>query len=396
MRKALLTLCLMAFALHGCASHDPIQDPSLDTDLKVQSGKKTVNDVSIMIRVVHDKEMLQAYYDEDLVGWGMLPVQVNIENLGKEPAYLGLEYAALICPTGRIQSALSFEQAYHKAKKSYWATAGWAVAFGLVGAVPSLINVSQTNEKIAADYKRVMLKSGEMVENAHTEGSIFFDIDKKIASLDGWKFKIGFERETKPFMVTFDLEGKVEQPRFEGDTSTQSAYVPASAVPVTLKPYPPDRPTVTFAILPMSVGYTASNYKISDQGLADALVEAIDEGSGIDVTHSFYKNIHTSDSSINYLSSSEVKGVWKRVSAFSDPEPDMERIVVLGKRYGFDYGYCASVKDGPIGKDVRIYMVDVKRGEMSRSVYSGTYHTAKARISQTCRVQFIELGLVSN
>ncbi len=34
------------------------------------------------------------------------------------------------------------------AKKSYWRTAGWGGAFGIVGIIPSLINVSNTNDKI--------------------------------------------------------------------------------------------------------------------------------------------------------------------------------------------------------------------------------------------------------
>ena len=92
-------------------------------------------------------------------------------------------------------------------------TAGWGVAFGLLGAVPSAINVAVVNEKIKADYESYMIKSGELVSGAYTEGSLFFRIDNKIESLDGWKLQFDFRSENALVLVTFELSGEVEQPR---------------------------------------------------------------------------------------------------------------------------------------------------------------------------------------
>ena len=212
---AALFLLFPGIFLSGCASHTPLKHPNLGADLAAQQTKKAEHDVEVIIRAVHQKDMLSNYYDEDLILYGVLPVQVCIDNLSDQERYLGVEYASLISPDGKQKSALSLEEVFDRAKKSYWRTAGWGVAFGLLGAVPSIMNVSSTNEQLKADYDSSMLKSGNMVEKAHAEGSVFFEVDPKIASLDGWQFKIGLEKEGEPFYVSFDLNGEVEQPRVQ-------------------------------------------------------------------------------------------------------------------------------------------------------------------------------------
>ncbi|MBW6486004.1 MAG: hypothetical protein K0B01_07660 [Syntrophobacterales bacterium] len=82
---------------------------------------------------------------------------------------------------------MSTDQVIAKAKKSYWRTAGWGVAFGIVGIIPSLINVSNTNDKIQADYESRMLKSGNLVADGQTAGLVFFNVPDNISNLSGWK-----------------------------------------------------------------------------------------------------------------------------------------------------------------------------------------------------------------
>ena len=42
---------------------------------------------------------------------------------------------------------------------------------------------------------------------------MFFEIDNKIESLDGWELQFDFEDENGSKLVTFELSGEVEQPR---------------------------------------------------------------------------------------------------------------------------------------------------------------------------------------
>jgi hypothetical protein len=211
MKKFLILLIL--FSAYGCASHSKITTPDLNSDLGCQSNKQVEKDVEVMMLAIHEKKALKTYFDDDLIRLGVLPVKVSIENLSSDPCFIGVDYAKITDPDGNSKPALNLDEVYDRTYKSYWRTAGWGVAFGLLGAVPSLINVATTNEKIKADYDTCMLKDGEMKANTYTEGTLFFEIDNKIQSLDGYKFQIGVEKDTEPFYFTFDLKGQVEQPR---------------------------------------------------------------------------------------------------------------------------------------------------------------------------------------
>lgn len=215
MKTLISFLLLFSVSVCGCATHAPIKTPDLASNLTCQAEKQVENDIEVMMMAIHDKQNLKAYFDEDLIYLGVLPVKVSIANLGNDPCFIGVEYAQIKDPEGNSHSALNLEEVYDKTYKSYWRTAGWGVAFGLVGAVPSLINVATTNDKIKAEYDTCMLKDGEMQGETHTEGMLFFEIDRKIQTLDGWNFQIGMEKDSDPFFFIFDLNGQVEQPRIE-------------------------------------------------------------------------------------------------------------------------------------------------------------------------------------
>ena len=215
MPKLMIWMFLFSFAVCGCATHAPIKTPDLTSDLVSQREKQVKNDVEVMMLPIHDKQDLKAYFDEDLILFGVLPVKVNIDNLGTDPCFIGVEYAQITDSDGNRNPAMNLEQVYDHTYKSYWRTAGWGVAFGVLGAVPSLINVAVTNDKIKADYNTCMLKDGEMPGKSHTEGTLFFEIDEKTPSLDGWKFQIGLEKNGEPFYFVFDLSGPIEQPRIK-------------------------------------------------------------------------------------------------------------------------------------------------------------------------------------
>lgn len=219
MRK-FVVIAIIFLLSYGCASHSPIKPPNLQSDISAQQNRRYLNGVDVMVRVVHSKTDLKAYYDEDLILFGMLPFHVCFMNKKDCPCHVGPEHVTLISPDGMASAPLGLEQVCSKASKSYWRTAGWGVAFGLIGAIPSLINVSTTNERLKADYQASMLKSGDLPGGGYTEGSIFFDIDKKIETLDGWKLKVGLEEKESVAFLTFDLQGEVEQPRAENENAS--------------------------------------------------------------------------------------------------------------------------------------------------------------------------------
>lgn len=200
--------------LIGCATHSPIKQPGLYSDIEAQKNKQSTDQIEIMVRPIVSKTDNKAYYDEDLILYGVLPIHVSFKNINQNAScHIKAERAALMDPDGASNPPLTLEEVYGKASKSYARALGWGAAFGLVGAATSAINVAVVNDKIKADYESSMIKSGELVSGAYTEGSLFFKIDNKIESLDGWELQFDFEDENGPKLLKFELSGEVEQPR---------------------------------------------------------------------------------------------------------------------------------------------------------------------------------------
>ena len=210
-----LLISIMLFTLLSCASHAPIKPVDLNTDLRAQAEKQSQNDVEVMVMALHDKQQLDFHFDDDLIHYGLLPVQVSVDNTSFDPCSIGVSHASLIDPEGNSRPVLTFKQVYDETYKSYWRMVPWAVLCGPLCALGSLVDVAVTNEDIKADYANCMLKDGEMVADAHTAGVLFFEIDNKIQSLDGWKVQVGITKDSDPFYFVFDLNGTVEQPRIK-------------------------------------------------------------------------------------------------------------------------------------------------------------------------------------
>jgi hypothetical protein len=177
-------LCFSLVLLSSCASHKAARQPDLSYNLEAQESKVDNEGVALMAKCFHLKSEMMTYFDDDILQYGVLPVQINLKN-NSYPRTLVLKTDGinLIDPTGVRIPIMSCDQVIDKAKKSYWRTAGWAVAFGLFGAIPSLINVSNTNEKLQADYESRMFKSGNLISGSETEGLTFFSVPEDLNSV---------------------------------------------------------------------------------------------------------------------------------------------------------------------------------------------------------------------
>ncbi len=150
---------------------------------------------------------IKTYLEQDI-----LPIQVLVCNKTGGSIYFGIDGAGLSDTSDRACPLLSCPAVVDKAKKSQWRTAGWGVAFGLLGVVPSVINVSDTNRRISSDYESRILKGGTMADGGVNEGVAFFSLPPSTSSLDGLKFRLVFKnlKDDSATTIETDLHGVLE------------------------------------------------------------------------------------------------------------------------------------------------------------------------------------------
>jgi hypothetical protein len=203
-------------SLSGCASHKVVHQPSLLYDLNAQENKIENEGVICMVKPIHLKSELESYFDDDLLKHGVLPVQISLCNKSYGGSLsFSVDSINLVDPSNARSPLLSCDQVLDKIKKSYWRTAGWTVAFGVFGLVPSAINVSNTNRKIQADYESRLIKGGNLIEGGITEGLAYFSVPEDLSNLSGWTVSVILKDNKRERNVVLDhcLSGTVVSPK---------------------------------------------------------------------------------------------------------------------------------------------------------------------------------------
>lgn len=189
MIKRLTFLLLVTLLSISCASRNALQQPSLSFDLNTQQNKVDSNGIEAMVKPIHSYADMKSYYDDDIIKYGVLPVQVYIKNKSNKPYLFSLDGINLLNSTGLRVPMLSTDQTYERIKKSQWRSAGWAAATGIL-ALFSVHNVSEINDQIKADISGRILKGGNLIPGAATEGTLFYNVPPEISSIDNWKMSI--------------------------------------------------------------------------------------------------------------------------------------------------------------------------------------------------------------
>jgi len=214
MRRTSAFAATLAFALlSGCASYNASQSPKLDYSLSAQRSAVQANGMQLMAKPVHQEEELKTYYSNDLVRWEVLPVELYLENGRSEGGgklYIPREGVSLVDQEGNSHPLLGLEQVMDKAGRSYWRTAGWAFAFGIIGGAISAAQVSQANEKMRTDYSERMYQDSELGPGESVSGVVFFSIPKHLESIDGWHLGVVCtNRQGDKTLLEYPLAGKI-------------------------------------------------------------------------------------------------------------------------------------------------------------------------------------------
>ncbi|HCY84262.1 MAG TPA: hypothetical protein DHV36_03910, partial [Desulfobacteraceae bacterium] len=196
--KPFLGLLVIFLCIVSCASHKPISTTALTRGADAEDKKVSQDGIDLMISPIVSKAVMKAYFDQDLLAYGILPVQVCILNNTDAPLNLSTEAVCLMDDSSGTCPRLSVDKVVRRLKKSYWRSVGWGAALGLMGAIPSAINVGMTNEKIAFFYKTRALKTDELPVGTSTEGLVFFEIPDQVSALDGWTFQLRYRMPSHP------------------------------------------------------------------------------------------------------------------------------------------------------------------------------------------------------
>jgi hypothetical protein len=222
--RTCLMICLVLFLSYGCASHKAAVQPNLSYDLNSQENKVDRDGITLMVKVFHLESELTTYFDDDVLKYGMLPIQINLHNKSNPNAIvMNIDGINLIDPTGTRSPGLSCEQTYDKMKRSQWRSAGWGLAAGIFGIIPSLINVSNTNDKIKADIEARMIKDGNIINGGMTEGMTFFMVPEEVSSLSGWKVAVILKdiQNATIIVLEYGLSGTIISPKERNAATNQ-------------------------------------------------------------------------------------------------------------------------------------------------------------------------------
>jgi len=396
-------LCFSLALLTSCATHKAARQPNLSYDLRAQENKVDNEGVTLMAKCFYLKSEMVTYFDDDLLQYGLLPVQINLKNNSyPRTLVLNADRINLIDPTGVRIPIMSYDQVIDKAKKSYWRTAGWAVAFGLFGAIPSLINVSNTNEKIQADYESRMLKCGNLNCGSETEGLTFFSVPEDLNSLNGWKISVilkDIETEND-IILDYGLYGNIVPPKerktkvedndhysekqkeekseirnqrlIEEQEKNKLAYIPQTTSQMQ------NESGFKLAIFPWKL-VNLRTYGDSETSIRAeneyALNKAIKANNTFIPEFSYYdlKKIKTKKISDEILNKTTLDNLWIRKNTFLSCTPNVDLICNIGKKLHVDAILTYYIYVGPTGApvDVDAFLINVNTRKIYHERSSG-------------------------
>lgn len=197
----------------GCASYVSTRQAPLNINPIAQQNKKISDDTESMVFPITTQNLQKQIFDTNLTKKGYLPVQISIVNKKDCNLTFDKDGVVILSPEGVEIPRTSNLDVARDTDKSIGRTVGWTVAFGVVGLIPSALNVSKTNKRIQADYVAKAPIEGNLVPGGMVDGILFFKLpDKKIKSLNDYKINIVLHDELRneDINITHALYGDIE------------------------------------------------------------------------------------------------------------------------------------------------------------------------------------------
>ena len=192
--------------------------PDLSHDVKAQESEVSKDGIHLMAKCIHIKSEMKTYFDRDLVHYGILPVEIYIQNKSyPRTVFLNIDGINLIDLTGAKNPIMSCDQIIDKIKEIQHLMIGTVI--DIVTLDPLIIFepqlYSHTIEKLRYSYKSHSIKFGDLISGGVTEGFTFFNIPEDLNNLNGWKISIVLkDKETKnDIILDYALSGSIVPPK---------------------------------------------------------------------------------------------------------------------------------------------------------------------------------------
>lgn len=171
MRRFLIVVLTALLAAPGCASYTPSSAP-----VPVTSSMPACmidGPMSVGADPYTQKERQKSFFDGDLNGAGVIPVQVSVVNNGENTVLVRGSDVLLILADGTQMTPASASAASVKMESNAGVVAA-AIGFGLVGALVASSAEDKARAARVEDFKRKEFKEAKIAPGQSANGFLYF------------------------------------------------------------------------------------------------------------------------------------------------------------------------------------------------------------------------------
>lgn len=217
-RQNFLIFCLMLFLFSGCTSRMVHRQSDLSHEITTKEIELNKDGISLMVKCIHLKSEMKNYFDRDLLHYGILPVQIYIQNKSyPKTVVLNTEGINMFDLNGAKNPMMSCDQIIAKRKEALRYMIGTALDTVAVNPLLLIIDpfvYSDKIKKIQSSYASHSIKFGNLISGGVTEGFTFFSVPKDLNNLNGLKISVVLKdtKNNNDIILDYALSGSIVPP----------------------------------------------------------------------------------------------------------------------------------------------------------------------------------------
>lgn len=201
----ILLVFIIALIFGGCASYTT-QSLDLNREHPLRVTYNSENFQITVLPIITKEDGKRVFDRDDLNRKGLIPIYVSISNLGSNS--IVIKSVSLIDSLGNSYKQLTPTEAAESVKKSLVGRAAAWFLLSPIAAVASAAHTSSVNERIVNDLVEKQFKMTPISPREMRSGYVYFEVNEKTNSLDGFKLLIEIDGKDKT-RVELPLKGEI-------------------------------------------------------------------------------------------------------------------------------------------------------------------------------------------